>query len=165
MKLRFSCAGLLLIAFAAAAQHPITAASVNDLIEKLAPGPTETGTRSIRNLAPKPRTIDLTVQFSFGSAHLQDVSKPLLASLAEAMGSDRIMSLRFSIEGHTDAVGKASYNQQLSEKRAQSVMDFLMRNGVSKDRLTAVGKGHSEPLLPEKPEAMENRRVRITTLL
>lgn len=159
--------GLVLATFNAGAQQPIKSATSNELVDKLAPP--QAATRSLRNLTPaprepEPRTIDLVVQFDFGSALLQESSKPLLTSLAEAMVDERIKALRFRVEGHTDAVGKASYNRQLSEKRAQSVAEFLSTKGVEKDRLVAEGKGASELLLPDKPDAMENRRVRITTL-
>lgn len=154
--------GWVLAACGAIAQQPINSATVDELVDKLAPP--KAATRSLRNLTPAPRKIDLMIQFDFNSARLQETSKPLLASLAEAMSSERIKALRFKVEGHTDAVGKASYNQQLSEKRAQSVLEFLSNKGVEKDRLLAKGKGSSELLLPDKPDAMENRRVRITTL-
>jgi outer membrane protein OmpA-like peptidoglycan-associated protein len=162
MKRRLLLIGLSLAACSAMAQQPIQSATADELVDKLAPP--KALTRSLRNLAPEPRKIDLMIQFDFNSARLQETSKPLLASLAEAMGSERIKTLRFKVEGHTDAVGKASYNQQLSEKRAQSVLEFLSNKGVEKDRLTAEGKGASELLLPDKPDAMANRRVRITTL-
>ena len=162
MKRRFVMIGLALVACSAIAQEPIKSATADELVDKLAPP--KALTRSLRNLAPEPRKIDLMIQFDFNSARLQETSKPLLSSLAEAMGSERIKALRFKVEGHTDAVGKASYNQQLSEKRAQSVLEFLSNKGVEKDRLTAEGKGASELLVPDKPDAMENRRVRITTL-
>jgi OOP family OmpA-OmpF porin len=154
--------GLALAACTAFAQQAISSATVDELVDKLA-APKNT-TRSLRNMTPQPRKIDLTVQFDFNSARLQESSKPLLSTLAEAMGNERIKDLRFKVEGHTDAVGKASYNQQLSEKRAQSVLEFVSSKGVEKDRLAAEGKGASELLLPDKPDAMENRRVRITTL-
>ena len=154
--------GLALAACRAMAQEPIKSATAEELVDKLAPP--KALTRSLRNLAPEPRKIDLMIQFDFNSARLQEASKPLLTSLADAMGSERIKALRFKVEGHTDAMGKASYNQQLSEKRAQSVMEFLANKGVDKDQLMAEGKGASELLLPDKPDAMENRRVRITTL-
>ena len=162
MKRRLLLTALFFVACGAGAQQPINSATVDELVDKLAPP--KNVTRSLRNLAPEPRKIDLMIQFDFNSARLQEVSKPLLASLAEAMGSERIKTLRFKVEGHTDAVGKASYNQQLSEKRAQSVLEFLSNKGVERDRLAAEGKGASELLLPDKPDAMENRRVRITTL-
>ncbi len=85
-------------------------------------------------------------------------------SVAGAMVNERIKHLRFRVEGHTDAIGKTRYNQQLSERRAQSVVEFLLQRGIDKDRLVAQGKGPSELLLPDKPYAIENRRVRITTL-
>ncbi len=162
MKLRLLMIGCALVACSALAQQPIQSATADELVDKLAPP--KALTRSLRNLAPEPRKIDLMIQFDFNSARLQETSKPLLSSLADAMGSERIKTLRFKVEGHTDAVGKASYNQQLSEKRAQSVLEFLSNKGVEKDRLMAEGKGASELLLPDKPDAMENRRVRITTL-
>ena len=162
MKTQLLLIGLAFAACGAMAQQPIQSATVDELVDKLAPP--KTLTRSLRNLAPEPRKIDLMIQFDFNSARLQETSKPLLSSLADAMRSERIKALRFKVEGHTDAVGKASYNQQLSEKRAQSVLEFLSNKGVEKDRLTAEGKGASELLLPDKPDAMENRRVRITTL-
>ena len=162
MKRQLLFFGCALVACSAMAQQPIQSATADELVDKLAAP--KTVTRSLRNLAPEPRKIDLMIQFDFNSARLQEASKPLLTSLADAMGSERIKALRFKVEGHTDAVGKANYNQQLSEKRAQSVLEFLANKGVEKDRLLAEGKGSSELLLPDKPDAMENRRVRITTL-
>ncbi len=167
MKTRLILAALFAFAlFNAAAQTlPIQSASVDELVDKLAsPEPSTRSLGDTRNLAPQPRKIDLVVQFDFGSARLQEASKPLLSSLAQAMGTERIKSLRFRVEGHTDAVGRADYNVRLSENRAQSVMGFLMQHGVEKDRLTALGKGATELLLPDQPEATANRRVRITTL-
>ena len=162
MKRRLLFIGWALAACSALAQQPINSATVDELVDKLAPP--QGLTRSMRNLAPGPRKVDLMIQFDFNSARLQEASKPLLTTLAQAMGSERIKELRFKVEGHTDAVGKASYNQQLSEKRAQSVATFLSNKGVEKERLVAEGKGFSELLLPDQPDAMENRRVRITTL-
>lgn len=162
MKIWLLLIGLAIAAFAATAQQSIKSATADELVEMLAPVPSTT--RSVRNLAPEPRKIDLMLQFDFNSARLQEPSRPMLASLAQAMGSTRIKALRFKVEGHTDAVGKASYNQDLSEKRAQSVVEFLSYKGVKKNRLLAEGKGASDLLLPDKPDAMENRRVRITTL-
>ena len=49
--------------------------------------------------------------------------------------------LRFEIQGHTDNVGSAAYNQKLSEKRAGAVKSYLLKHGVSKDRLTSKGFG------------------------
>jgi len=68
------------------------------------------------------------------------------------------------VEGHTDAKGGASYNQKLSELRAQAVRAFLKAQGVDEDRLVAVGKGATELVNTEQPFAAENRRVLIVNL-
>jgi len=137
-------------------------ATVDQLVERLAPAQ-ETKTRSLRNLTPQARSIDLVIQFDFDSANLQDASKPLLNNLAEAMNTDRLASINFRIEGHTDAKGTETYNRQLSNLRAKSVLNYLADKGISKDRLTVEGKGFSDLLYPDKPRAIENRRVRIST--
>jgi len=152
-------------AASALAQQPIKSATVDELVEMLAPPPAPlTRSMTARNIAPAPRKIDLTVNFGFDSARLESTSKPLLLDLARAMGVERLAAIRFKVEGHTDAVGKADYNQQLSAKRAQSVLEFLAQSGVSADRLMAEGKGPSELLMPDKPDAPQNRRVRISTI-
>jgi outer membrane protein OmpA-like peptidoglycan-associated protein len=67
------------------------------------------------------------------------------------------------IVGHTDSVGRYSYNQLLSERRARSVSDFLVRQGVIVGRLHAVGRGELEPLGPNGTDSgrQANRRVEI----
>ncbi len=135
-------------------------ASPEQLIEKLAPP--APSTRSLRNISPRPVTIDLSIHFDFDSANLQAGSKPLLDNLALAMNSDRLSALQFRVEGHTDAKGKADYNLQLSNRRAQAVVDYLSQAQVAATRLQAQGKGASELLMPDRPLASENRRVRIT---
>jgi outer membrane protein OmpA-like peptidoglycan-associated protein len=66
------------------------------------------------------------------------------------------------IEAHTDALGSDSYNLTLSERRARAVWaclhDFYQVEGA---RMTAVGKGEQELLLPDQPAAAPNRRVRV----
>jgi OOP family OmpA-OmpF porin len=69
---------------------------------------------------------------------------------------DQNPDVRIEIAGHTDDVGNASYNQQLSEKRALAVHQWLIKAGVSADRLKAKGYGQSQPQLPNTSE--ENRR-------
>jgi OOP family OmpA-OmpF porin len=68
---------------------------------------------------------------------------------------------KISIEGHTDDDGKAGYNKKLSQKRADSVMKYLVEHGVEAERLVAVGHGEEIALVPnDSPENKEkNRRV------
>ena len=146
-------------------QVPIKNATANDLVEKLAPAEGQPKTRSLgnRNIVPQPKSIDLVIQFDLDSAKLKPDSMPLLSSLVEAMKNDRLAEIKFKVEGHTDAQGSEQHNLKLSQSRAESVMAYLTSQGVDKERLTGEGKGFSDLLLPEKPKAAENRRVRITT--
>ena len=158
---------LLLISTSAYSQvqAPIKNATANDLVEKLAPAEDQPKTRSLgnRNIVPQPKSIDLVIQFDLDSAKLKPDSIPLLSSLVEAMKNDRLAAIKFKVEGHTDAQGSEQHNLKLSQSRADSVMAYLTSQGVDKERLTGEGKGFSELLLPEKPKAAENRRVKITT--
>ena len=80
-----------------------------------------------------------------------------------ALKSERLANLKFKVEGHTDAQGSDQHNMKLSQSRAESVIAYLTAKGVENDRLKGEGKGFSDLLVPEKPYAAENRRVRITT--
>jgi OOP family OmpA-OmpF porin len=72
-------------------------------------------------------------------------------------------TLKVEVQGHTDNRGSAAYNQRLSEKRAQAVMQYLSNAGIARYRLTAVGYGFSRPAVPNTtPENMAtNRRVEL----
>ena len=105
--------------------------------------------------------VDLTIQFAFDSATILDESKALLDRLGKALNAPQLQSLRFVVEGHTDGVGNKNYNDQLSARRAQSVVDYLVKAGVSAARLRSTGRGFSELLYPQDPKAAGNRRVRI----
>lgn len=74
--------------------------------------------------------------------------------------------VRVEIQGHTDSRGSYTYNQQLSEKRAQAVQAFLVDGGVDPDRLTAKGYGESKPAVPNTSDAnmARNRRVELNPI-
>jgi len=153
---------LAAIAMPGRAQPASPGASAHDIVEALAPAPVTRGLG--RNLKVEPAKIDLSIGFDFDSARLRDDSRPQLERLAEALRSERLAALRFRIEGHTDAQGTAAHNQALSARRAESVVAFLARQGVVRERLQPVGKGYTEPLDPADPKSARNRRVRIVTL-
>jgi outer membrane protein OmpA-like peptidoglycan-associated protein len=141
---------------------PLKSATVDDFVNQLAPPAL---TRSLgRNIVPQKRQIDLVVNFDFDSARLQPASRPLLENLAQAMNTERLGAIRFKVEGHTDGKGTAKYNDELSARRAQAVAEFLASQGVAATRLEAQGKGFSELLNKDRPDAAENRRVRIVTV-
>jgi OmpA-OmpF porin, OOP family len=68
-----------------------------------------------------------------------------------------------TVERHTDNTDNAAKNQTLSEKRAEAVRDFLVSAGVPADRITAVGKGDTQPVATNKTAAgrQQNRRVEL----
>lgn len=155
----------VLIAVALAAPPPNPTA--DEIIERLRDTPvTETQsatgrTRSLRNLVPKVRAIDMNISFEFNSAKITNDGGEALQQLAIAMKSAQLQSSRFMVEGHTDAKGTAKYNLDLSARRAQAVVGYLKSQGIDTSRLDAVGKGFNELLNEDDPLAAENRRVRI----
>lgn len=95
-------------------------------------------------------------KFEVNKAELNDNAKIALHDLAQLMQEHP--EIRLHIEGHTSAEGDAEFNQKLSQDRAQAAVDFLVnKEGIDPSRLTAVGKGSSEPIDPDKPEL--NRRT------
>jgi outer membrane protein OmpA-like peptidoglycan-associated protein len=108
-----------------------------------------------------PGMIDLALQFEFDSDRLSPQDRATLNELATAMRSPELAGRRFLIEGHTDGKGNPAYNLRLSRQRAQAVRALLVVQRVAPDRLFAEGKGSAEPIDPARPDAPENRRVRI----
>ena len=103
-------------------------ATSEELIQKLEPSSPPLLTRGMRNLTPEARqkpNVDLSIQFEFDSAKLLPESRPLLDNLAKAINSDKLRGFTFVVEGHTDIVGSAEYNQKLSDQRALSVLTYL----------------------------------------
>lgn len=95
-------------------------------------------------------------QFEQGKAELNDDAKLALHDLAKVMQQNP--NLRLRIEGHTSSEGDEQVNQKLSQDRAQAAVDFLVnKEGIDAARLTAVGKGSSEPIDPNNLEV--NRRT------
>jgi OOP family OmpA-OmpF porin len=84
--------------------------------------------------------------YEFAKWTLKDESFPELDKLVKLMAENP--TIRAEIGAHTDAIGSDKANQILSEKRAQSVVDYLVSKGISKDRLTVKGYGESMPIEP-----------------
>jgi outer membrane protein OmpA-like peptidoglycan-associated protein len=102
------------------------------------------------------------IHFRVGSANLDSLSIPTLNRLAEAANSCPDMSIEVS--GHTSAEGGQQHNQQLSLRRAQSVVRYLVRAGVEASRLQSAGYGASRPAAPNDSDAnmAKNRRIEFT---
>jgi outer membrane protein OmpA-like peptidoglycan-associated protein len=105
--------------------------------------------------------INLAVTFVTGSAELTPAARVSAHVFAESLQRPQLMNMRFEIDGHTDAVGRRDRNLDLSQRRAQMVADFLVRAGVSADRLIVHGYGPDRPLPNLRATAPQNRRVEV----
>ena len=106
-------------------------------------------------------TLSSGVFFDSGKSALKKGAQSTLTRIADQLKADN--SVKIAVEGHTDNVGTPAKNQTLSEKRAEAVRDFLVSAGVPADRVTAVGKGDTQPIATNKTAAgrQQNRRVEL----
>ena len=112
--------------------------------------------------AAQPARASILVTFVTSSADLTGDAKRALDVLAAAMKSEKLASVKFTIEGHADPRGNEEHNLKLSQSRAESVRAYLTSShGLAADRISAVGKGSSALMNPSEPAAPENRRVTI----
>lgn len=103
--------------------------------------------------------VNMELNFNYNSAELTPAAQLRAKSIARALNDKRLAAMRFRIEGHTDASGSAGYNMALSERRAQTVANFLVNEGVSRDRLDVQGFGFQHLLNGVSPTSGRNRRV------
>ena len=99
------------------------------------------------------------IYFDFNSATIKTESYAVLDEVVAILCANP--NAQIQIAGHTDSDGSESYNQTLSEQRAQSVYNYLVNNGVEASRLTTVGYGESSPVVPNTSAANKamNRRI------
>lgn len=100
----------------------------------------------------------LAIRFDTGSATLQNNDKALLNASAACLGDTK-----YVIEGHSDTVGNADFNLQLSQKRADAVKAYLVDQGANAAQLTTQAYGQTKPIAPNTTEAGRklNRRIEI----
>ena len=102
-----------------------------------------------------------TATFRLGSAELPDLLRAQLDRFAEVLRGKRGTGRVVRIEGHADATGSEDVNLPLSQKRAEAVKDYLVKNGADATMLQAVGMGSKALKVSKDPAAAENRRVEI----
>ena len=108
---------------------------------------------------------DLKIQFGLNSAELTRGAKATLDELGKALQRDDLRTLRFRVAGHTDATGSDKVNEELSRRRAASVVSYLPQSvGIEPGRLEAVGYGEKELMDWKNPNNSVNRRVEVRTM-
>lgn len=102
--------------------------------------------------------VNSTVNFAFNSAQLSPQAQVILRE--QAGWIRQFPEIRFRVYGHTDAVGSNRYNRQLGLRRAQAVVQYLTRHGISRSRLEAVVSfGETQPLVVSQGRERKNRRT------
>lgn len=108
-------------------------------------------------------TLSAGALFEFGSAQLTPKAEQALAKVAQ--DTKGLVNLNLVlVEGHTDNIGSAAYNQKLSINRAMAVRDALIRDGIPAGKIEAKGYGFDKPVATNanKDGRSQNRRVEIT---
>jgi OmpA-OmpF porin, OOP family len=101
------------------------------------------------------------ITFKNGSSELTADGTLIAQKIAIAMLRPDKVTQRFSLQGHTDAVGGRDYNLALSERRAKALADFLAAQGVSPNRFETKGFGFDQPLSGLSRTSPSNRRVEV----
>ena len=99
------------------------------------------------------------VFFDFDKSNLSPEAQQVVQQAVQTARMGNFV--RITVTGHTDTVGSMAYNQGLSERRAGSVKDEMVREGIPANEITTVGRNFSDPLVPTGPGVREpqNRRA------
>lgn len=105
--------------------------------------------------------IALYINFDTDKAVIKSESQPVIDQIIALLQEDSL--LKVSIEGHTDNTGSAPHNKTLSEQRAVSVLNAVVKGGIGKERLSSKGWGQDNPVADNRTEEgkAKNRRVEI----
>jgi len=114
--------------------------------------------------ATKPK-IDLEIHFDYNSADIAKDSVSSVQELGKALSNASLKGSTFVVAGHTDATGGESYNQDLSERRADTIKKYLTdKYGIAGANLVTVGYGKTKPKDPNAPLDPVNRRVQVVNM-
>ncbi|WP_166298758.1 OmpA family protein [Bradyrhizobium sp. 2S1] len=114
--------------------------------------------------ATKPK-IDLEIHFDYNSPEIAKGSTQAVQELGKALSDASMKGSTFVVAGHTDAIGGEAYNQDLSERRADTIKKYLVeRYGLNGSDLVTVGYGKTRPKDPNAPMDPTNRRVQVVNM-
>jgi outer membrane protein OmpA-like peptidoglycan-associated protein len=122
-----------------------------------------TGEREeIAEIASTKPKIDLEIQFDFNSADIAKTSTTAVQQLGQALSDPSLKGSTFVVAGHTDGVGGDAFNQDLSERRADTIKRYLVQNyHIAAADLITVGYGKTKLKDAQDPTDAINRRVQV----
>ncbi|MBC7610298.1 MAG: OmpA family protein [Polaromonas sp.] len=142
------------------------APTFEELSKAFAPAPKSSTLMSMGLPKAVKKSIDMELLFPFASATISPKVKTQLGALGEFLQSAQLGPGEFLIEGHSDGVGSAENNRQLSERRAQAVKGFLVSQyKVSPQVISVSGVGSQHLKDPANPASEANRRVEFSMIV
>jgi outer membrane protein OmpA-like peptidoglycan-associated protein len=121
--------------------------------------------QEIAELAATKPKIDLEIRFDYNSAAISKSSMPAVQELGKALSNASLKGSTFVVAGHTDAIGSEAFNQDLSERRADTIKKYLTEKyGLNGSDLVTVGYGKTQPKDPNAPRDPINRRVQVVNM-
>ena len=119
----------------------------------------------IADISSTKPNIDLDIQFDYNSADIRTTSLPSVEALGQALSNPNLKGSTFIVAGHTDAIGGEAFNQGLSERRADTIKNYLVdKFGIPGSDLVTVGYGKDRPKDPNAPMDPINRRVQVVNM-
>ena len=121
--------------------------------------------QEIADIAANKPKIDLEIHFDYNSADIAKGSTQAVQELGKALSDASMKGSTFVVAGHTDAIGSEAYNQDLSERRADTIKNYLVEHyGLNGSDLVTVGYGKTRPKDPSAPMDPTNRRVQVVNM-
>jgi outer membrane protein OmpA-like peptidoglycan-associated protein len=121
--------------------------------------------QEIAEIAANKPKIDLEIHFDYNSADISKGSTQAVQELGKALSDASMKGSTFVVAGHTGAIGSEAYNQDLSERRADTIKRYLVEHyGLTGSDLVTVGYGKTRPKDPSAPMDPTNRRVQVVNM-
>jgi len=148
---------------------PAAAAAEGKFVQTLRNRPTRslsvTEREEIATIVKDKPKIDLEINFDYNSADISAKSLASVQALGRALSNPDLKGSTFVVAGHTDAAGGEAYNQDLSERRADSIKRYLVdKFGIAGPDLVTVGYGKTKLKDPANPLADVNRRIQVVNM-
>ena len=119
----------------------------------------------IASIASTKPNIDLEINFDYNSAEISKASLQAAQELGKALSNPSLRGSTFVVAGHTDGIGSDAFNQDLSERRADTIKNYLMQKfGIDGSDLVTVGYGKTKLKDAQNPADRINRRVQVVNM-